>query len=1103
MPCNVSALMDESYNYSMWVEIYNSGTTSTNQASYYFSDTKTQPTKWRPAYKSIEAGKYSILWFEREELANHANFKIEPEGGKLFLFNSSLQLIDSVKYPKQIRNVSYGRITDGADDWVFFERYSPAASNNNNLWSYQKCDAPVFNTPGGFYPSAIQVGFTDIQLSDTIYYTLNGNEPTKQNSTRYIPGSAIQLNYTSMLRAKSFSGAKLSSNVVTSTYFIGSRKFTLPVVSIVTNQANLTDNTIGIYVAGTNGITGNGSNSPVNWNRNWDRPANFELFDTTNTCRINQELDISISGGWSRLNGQKSLKISPRSKFGNNKLPYDIFAATKPNRKYKDIQIRNSGNDFSYSMMRDAFMQALIINRMDIDYLAYEPAVCFLNGVYYGIQNLRERSSKDYFYSNYGYSEEDIYLLESGEIPIDDNYKVLSNYITNNDISKSDVFDNVCEMMDVDNYINYMISQIYYANTDWPHNNVKIWKKRNAGKWRWLLYDTDFGFNLYGGNPNTYNSLTYALGEYTQKIPEAWSTLLLRRLVLNDVFRSKFINRFAVQLSTTFEPNRVNKIADSLSAKIGSEIIHHKTRWNHSTTLSNEINRMKTFSAGRPTNMLSFISARFLNSVPVQTINLSSNISNALLTFNNEALMDTDIQLKHFANQSIAVEAKPVRGYKFKRWEQYSQTTNSAIIPMGSNWKYFDGNAMPTSVWFTSGFNDTSWKSGNAQLGYGGKGEVTTIGYGGVSNNKYPTAYFRKTVSITGLENKNNFSITILVDDGAAVYVNGQEIGRYNLPTGTLAFNTFASTYNNGEQATFSVPKNLLVEGNNLIAVEVHQNAANSSDLMFNLEMNCEIPSGTTNISQPIYNSTLTQNISLKAIYEISDEEPEELPAIIINEILASNSLIADEFGNFDDYIELYNNGATDVNIAGWYLTDSPTNKILSQIPTTDSTKTNIPAHGRIIIWADGQQEQGVLHVGFKLGKEGETIVLSRKNRFNKIETIDSITFPPMSDNLTYSRVPDGSENWYIRNTTFNLTNGIISGFGSVESSVRVYPTLVKDNFTITNASGMKMTVCDLTGKVLIQKQCFTNNEIIQIEHLKRGMYLLVIGNTSFKLIKL
>ena len=110
------------------------------------------------------------------------------------------------------------------------------------------------------------------------------------------------------------------------------------------------------------------------------------------------------------MNGQKTLKINPRNKFGKNMLNYDIFAATKPKMKYRSILFRNSGNDFDHSMMRDGYMQSLVMKRMNLDYIAYEPAVCFMNGVYYGIQNLRERTDEDFIYSNYGYEEDEIYL---------------------------------------------------------------------------------------------------------------------------------------------------------------------------------------------------------------------------------------------------------------------------------------------------------------------------------------------------------------------------------------------------------------------------------------------------------------------------------------------------------------------------------------------------------------------------------------------------------------------------------------------------------------------------------------------------------------------
>jgi len=1104
MTNNVSAVLDDSYNYSMWVELYNPGLSSINQSVYYFTDDLKIPRKWRPASKYIAPGSFGMLWFERDERAGHASFKLDPDGGKLYMLNATVLVVDSVIYPAQKRNVSYGRKTDGANEWVFFEQHNSGVTNNGKKYASLRCAKPVFNLPGGFYSASQNVSFAISLPGDSIYYTRNGSEPTRLNSFLYTPGNLIPITTTTFIRAKSFSAGKLSSDVATATYFINVRESHLPVVSIVTDYVNLIDNTLGIYVVGTNGITGNGSDSPVNFNQDWDRPVNFELFDTAHVSRLNQELDISISGGWSRMNPQKSLKISPRKKFGDNRLRYDIFAASKPNRKYKDIQLRNSGNDFYYSMMRDAFMESIVMNRMDLDYLAYEPAVLFMNGTYYGIQNLRERSSTDYLYSNYGLEEDEVHLIETGAIPSDTSYTPLSNYITQSDITLPSVYNKVCQLMDVDNFINYMISEIYYGNTDWPANNIKIWKKKAGGKWRWILYDTDFGFNLYDTNLYNHNTLLMALGEKTDEVPLAWSTLLMRRLMLNETFRNKFIDRFSIQLSTTFETNRVNQIMDSLAAKISNEIVYHKTKWGSYRSFESDITNMKTFSAYRPDKMLGFISSRFLSATAIQTVKLSSNVGGASYQLNSEPIMDADALLKYFKNRPIVIQANPVAGYKFKQWELNPSTTGSSLVPMGSSWKFYDGSAIPSANWNTNAYSDVPWSVGIAQFGYGGKGEKTLIGYGGNASNKYTTAYFRKTISINNLSSKTDFSLTMLVDDGAAVYVNGQEVGRYFLPTGALAFNTLATTFNNGDRVTFAVPLNLLKEGENVIAVEVHQINVTSSDLIFDLEMTCQTNPEPQVYNNPIYTGTLTGNIDLKAIYEKSiPDNTDTTETVVINELVASNNLISDSFGGKDDYIELYNTGTEDVNIAGWYLTDTPTNRTLSQIPATNSTLSTIPAKGRIILWADDEPVQGVLHLSFKLGKEGEPIILSKINLNGNLVMVDSVSFPAMDTNLSYSRVPDGGDDWLIKGTTYNFSNDGLMGVDSPHTLLSLYPTIVTESFTLQNASGVLLRIIDLTGKVLFQQTCQSEKEVVSTGFLQRGLYVVTVGSKTYKIVKI
>lgn len=425
------------------------------------------------------------------------------------------------------------------------------------------------------------------------------------------------------------------------------------------------------------------------------------------------------------------------------------------------------------------------------------------------------------------------------------------------------------------------------------------------------------------------------------------------------------------------------------------------------------------------------------------------------------------------------------------------------LLPMGSTWKYFDGNSIPAINWNTNAFNDVSWQSGAAPLGYGETSIVTTIGYGGNANNKYITSYFRKSVNIENLETKTGFVVTTFVDDGAVIYVNGYEVGRSNMSSAAVSFYTVTIGANEGLEESFNIPISYLQEGENLIAVEVHQYYATTSDLIFNLQLTCLSTNTTSQIFPDlIYSGTLTSDLSLMAVYEESGEEPQEETTVIINELVSSNNVIEDEFGGKDDYLELYNNGDEDVNIAGWYISDTPANGTLAQIPSTDAGKTTIPAKGRLILWADDEPGQGVLHLGFKLGKDGESVVLSKMNTLGTVFIVDSVTYPFMNTNMSYSRKSDGSPEWVVQTTTFNSSN-LLSSLESVpENMVNIYPTLVNESFTVLNASGLGLTITDLTGKTLHRSSCQSDNETIRTDFLKKGLYLVTVGNQNFKIVK-
>ena len=167
------------------------------------------------------------------------------------------------------------------------------------------------------------------------------------------------------------------------------------------------------------------------------------------------------------------------------------------------------------------------------------------------------------------------------------------------------------------------------------------------------------------------------------------------------------------------------------------------------------------------------------------------------------------------------------------------------FISFGDSWKYLDNGSNQGTAWRVTGFNDAAWASGNAQLGYGDGDEATVVSYGPNANTKYITTYFRKAINISNPLAFASFSGSVKRDDGVVIYVNGVEVYRSNMPTGTISSSTLASSAASDDGNTaqnFTISNTAFVSGNNVIAVEMHQNAANSSDLSFDLQLIGTVP---------------------------------------------------------------------------------------------------------------------------------------------------------------------------------------------------------------------------------------------------------------------
>ncbi len=400
----------------------------------------------------------------------------------------------------------------------------------------------------------------------TVYYTTDGGEPSGSVDDRFVlpyDHSPISVNSTTVLRARAFKFGYRPSRIVTHTYFIDER-VTLPTVSLATDPMYLWDRYEGIYVSGAD----------RNFEKDWEKPAHLELFESSSDRGFAMDIGLSIHGGWSRRLPQKSLAVFSRKAYGPDRISYRLFPDSQTS-SYKSFILRNSGNDWAYTMLRDAMMQTLVKDRMDIDFQEYRPVVVFLNGEYWGIHNLRENINRHYLESLYGIDGKKVDLLEGNGTVLEgdaQHYNAMIKFLESSDLTTLESYDQLKSFLDVDEYINYQIAQIYFGNTDWFDDNIKYWRpKEPSGRWRWILFDTDYGFNLPRAlkpSPPHHNTLKMATDSF-----------LFAKTLENRRFRNEFIQRFAGHLNTTFKANRVIRIIDSLQVQIASELPRHISRW--------------------------------------------------------------------------------------------------------------------------------------------------------------------------------------------------------------------------------------------------------------------------------------------------------------------------------------------------------------------------------------------------------------------------------------------------------------------------------------------------------------------------------------------
>ncbi len=574
---NGNILEDEDGDNSDWIELYNAGNTAVNLDKYALKGN--QSASWELPAIMIQAQEYLIVFASGKDRTFpnlHSNFKLSKEGETIRLFDPSRSEVDLLSLPLLHLDHSYGHKPDGYSGNVgIFDMPSPGSSNQNSSQYFGYANQPVFSIQAGVYSGAISLEM--IANNANIYYTLDGSIPDL-NSTQYT--TPITINNTKIVRARAYSyqSTELPSELFSNTYILNFDS-KLPIFSISTDPANLYDWNSGILVSGPNA-------SPdypyygANYWQDWEVAAEIEFFETNGQRKISQTAGISIHGGSSnRTRPMKSLRLSAKNKFGENKFKHTFFD-DKSIAEFKNLVLRNSSGDFNKTHFRDGSLHDLMIGKTDIDLMAYRPSAVFLNGNYYGILNIREKISKHYIEENYRINGDDLDLLEEDSLVIEGDFKAFNtmhSFITGNDMNIPGNFSLASSMIDTHSLCDYYIAETYLSNIDWPYNNLKFWRLRQPGsKFRYILIDLDISLGNNGWAPADYDVLGKIMGPYGDNNRHVQ---IFKKLLNNRGFREYFINRYADLVNTLFSAENVTNHISETRKNLANEMPMHFNIW--------------------------------------------------------------------------------------------------------------------------------------------------------------------------------------------------------------------------------------------------------------------------------------------------------------------------------------------------------------------------------------------------------------------------------------------------------------------------------------------------------------------------------------------
>ena len=719
MQSNIECTMDDIHEFpDSWVELYNPTDEAISLKDYQISNKNKVKKAWQLPDKTVAAKGYVLVYCDKEGLENnrlHADFRLESaKGCTVYLFKDknaepvdSLPYVDNkpmVKMPAP--DVAFGRKTDGADEWGYQLTPTPGKANTGQTCNAKQIlGAPVFSESGrvvNYGQKSISVELSlpeDAPKEAYITYTTDGSEPTA-TSKKYT--EAFHITKSTAIRAKVFCEGWLSPLSTAQSYIFHARKMTVPIFSIQTDDRYLNDKEIGLFA--------NNNSKEDKKLHDWRRPVNVEFFPVEGEpSAINQPGETRIQGGQSRSNALKSMVFYANKRFDpdHKRYSYEFFPDQKPGvTEFKSFSLRDGGNDFGDLYFRDLIIQRTMGPNVDLDWQAGHTAVLYINGEYMGMLNIRERSNEDNIYSNYDGLEDvdeieiahekennqDLFIEELKEGD-DVFYQAFKEFYS----QKGHTLAEYEEWMDVSEYLNIMVMNLFYGNIDFPGNNIVFWRPNDDAKvdlpkrWRFIVKDTDFGLGLYG-RKSDYNTidLLYNPSEHSG---DNWAftepaTRLIKNMLEDKDILKMFIDKCCVYMGDFMNAKGTGATIDAIKAEALEEFVAHRAKyptWGGSSRdeINNKFNDAKKWLAGyteqgwwgqsttylpRTDYFLQHMSSQWKLGTAVK-LTINKTEQDVAITVNGIKLSGKTFDGKFFPNRELVItgtapEGKVVTGWK-------------------------------------------------------------------------------------------------------------------------------------------------------------------------------------------------------------------------------------------------------------------------------------------------------------------------------------------------------------------------------------------------------------------------------------------------------